>query len=386
MSFRNRLALVLIATVVGVHLATAVIAFQLAGWPGGFDSVALPMLAILGVSVVVAAGGAFFLARNVSRPLEELAETAARIGEGNYAPSVDMRRSDEIGRLSKALAGMAEAVKGRQLALEFAISSLEIARDDAVRANEAKSNFLANMSHELRTPLNAVIGFSEIIAAELMGRIPNRSYVDYAHDILASGRHLLEIVEDMLDLARVEAGTYAISPARINARDILGEAVDMLRNRAAVARVLVRVDDGAPTWPDLNADPVKLRQVFVNLIANAIAYTPANGNVTISGEVEGDFLVIRFADTGIGMREEDIPLVVQPFYRAHSSDDAKYQGVGLGLPLCNAIVTLHGGTLDIDSALGKGTTITVSLPFEEPEAADVMLDDEETLDALGDAA
>jgi signal transduction histidine kinase len=386
MSFRNRLALFLIALVVGIDLVAGLVTYKLINVPGRFDALIVPVFVILGLSVAAAIGGAYFIARSISRPLETLAKTARRIGEGNYSPPPRIGRRDEIGQLSRALGGMAEAIKGRQLALEFAISSLEIARDDAVRANEGKSKFLANMSHELRTPLNAVIGFSEIIAGEIMGRIANRSYVGYAEDILTSGKHLLEIVEEMLDLARVESGTYAISPVPVNPREILKEAMDMLRNRAADARIQMRVEVGTPLWPDLVADRVKLRQVFVNLLANAIAYTPEGGSVTVSGTIEADTVVIRFADTGIGMRDEDIPLVVQPFYRVHSPQDAKYQGIGLGLPLCNAIVALHGGTLVIESELGRGTTITVRLPIGDVEGTDAALSEGGTLHAMGDAA
>jgi signal transduction histidine kinase len=327
-----------------------------------------PMLAVLAFSVVAAVGGAFFIAGGVSRPLEALAKTAERIGQGDYVP-LEAQGDDEIGRLSRALGQMVEAIKVRQMELESAISSIEIARDEAVRANRAKSNFLANMSHELRTPLNAVIGFSEIIAKEVMGKIPNPSYVEYANDILASGRHLLEIVEEMLDLARIEAGTYVVSPELMRPYDVLREAVDMLRTKASTAKIAVSVDPAASEWPQLNADPVKLRQVFVNLLANGITYTPAGGRVHVSGGLDEGRFVIRFSDNGIGMNEEDIPLVVQPFYRVHSAHDAKYQGVGLGLPLCHAITRLHGGTLTIESALGQGTTVSVAIPVAGIDAA-----------------
>ena len=239
-------------------------------------------------------------------------------------------------------------------------------------ANRAKSMFLANMSHELRTPLNAIIGFGEMMHREIMGPIGVPAYKEYAQHIHESGMHLLSLVEEMLDLAKVEAGKLQIErvPTRTG-HALLAESLMMLRSTAESAKVEIVIDGDPSTWPVLDGDPVKLKQVFVNLIGNAIKFTPPGGHVIVSGEVDAAGLRIRIRDNGIGMRAEDIPLVLQPFYRVNSVLDGKHQGAGLGLPFAKSVVELHGGTLDLESELGAGTTVTVTLPVA-PQMVDAM--------------
>jgi signal transduction histidine kinase len=233
---------------------------------------------------------------------------------------------------------------------------------ELANASRAKSMFLANMSHELRTPLNAIIGFGEMIHREIVGPIGVAAYKEYAGDIHKSGMHLLHLVEEMLDLSKVEAGKLQIEQVPAAPGALLAESLVMLRSTAAAADVEIVVEGDPSVWPIINLDPVKLRQVFVNLIGNAIKFTPAKGRVTISGAVRAGELEIRIADTGIGMNAQDIPLVVQPFYRVSSTLDSNHQGAGLGLPFAKSIVELHGGTLNIASKPGSGTTVTISLP------------------------
>jgi two-component system cell cycle sensor histidine kinase PleC len=231
--------------------------------------------------------------------------------------------------------------------------------------------FLANMSHELRTPLNAIIGFGEMMHREIMGPIGVPAYKEYAHHIHESGMHLLSLVEEMLDLAKVEAGKLQIAHVPTQPGILLDESLMMLRLTAETAKVEIVVSGDPSTWPVLDGDPVKLKQVFVNLIGNAVKFTPPGGRVMVSGEIDADALRIRIRDNGIGMRAEDIPLVLQPFYRVNSVLDGKHQGAGLGLPFAKSVVELHGGTLDLESALGAGTTVTVILPLV-PQMADAM--------------
>ena len=232
-----------------------------------------------------------------------------------------------------------------------------------MRANEAKSQFLANTSHELRTPLNAVIGFAESMHSRVFGPIGNSKYADYAGQILTSGQHLLALVDDMLDLATLEAGRLTLNPKFIQPGSIMATTIAMLSPKAEARGVAIVVAMDPAQWPAINADPVKLQQTFLNLVGNAIKFTPAGGKVTIAGETTEDTLRISVTDTGIGMRPEDIPLVVKPFYRVHSSYDAKYPGIGLGLSLAKAVVEKHDGRLGIESLLNFGTTITISLPL-----------------------
>jgi signal transduction histidine kinase len=174
--------------------------------------------------------------------------------------------------------------------------------------------------------------------------------------------HLLSLVEEMLDLSKVEAGKLEIGRVPTQPGILLDESLMMLRPTAEAAQVEILVDGAPSAWPILDCDPVKLKQVFVNLIGNAIKFTPAGGQVTVSGETDDVWLRVRISDTGDGMRPEEIPLVVQPFYRTNSAYDAKHQGAGLGLPFAKAVVELHGGSLAIESRLALGTTVTISLP------------------------
>jgi two-component system, cell cycle sensor histidine kinase PleC len=175
--------------------------------------------------------------------------------------------------------------------------------------------------------------------------------------------HLLSLVEEMLDLAKVEAGKLQIERVPTRPGALLAESLVMLSSTAEAAGVEIVVEGDPSTWPDLDGDPVKLKQVFVNLIGNAIKFTSAAGQVRISAESDREGLRICISDTGIGMCAEDIPLVLQPFYRVNSVLDSKHQGAGLGLPFAKSVVELHGGTLVIESELGVGTTVTVTLPL-----------------------
>ena len=222
--------------------------------------------------------------------------------------------------------------------------------------------FLANISHELRTPLNAIIGFGEMLHCQILGPIGVPAYREYAQHIHQSGMHLLSLVEEMLDLSKVEAGKLEIERVPNEPGTLLSESLVMLHPTAEAAKVEIIVEGAPSAWPALQGDPVKLKQVFVNLLGNAIKFTPAGGRVTVSGEFDNAWLRIRISDTGVGMRAEEIPLVVQPFYRTTSAYDAKHQGAGLGLPFAKAVVELHGGSLAIESRPGSGTTVTITLP------------------------
>jgi signal transduction histidine kinase len=198
---------------------------------------------------------------------------------------------------------------------------------------------------------------------EVMGPIGTPAYKDYAQHIHESGLHLLSLVEEMLDLAKVEAGKLQIDRVQTLPGALLAESLVMLRIDAANAKVQLVVEGDPTAWPAVLGDPVKLKQVFVNLIGNAIKFTPADGRVSVWGEVDASVLRIHIKDTGIGIRAQDIPLVVQPFYRVNSVLDGKHQGAGLGLPFAKSVVELHGGTLDIESELDSGTTVSITLPL-----------------------
>jgi signal transduction histidine kinase len=218
------------------------------------------------------------------------------------------------------------------------------------------------MSHELRTPLNAIIGFSEIMMGELFGKMGDDRYRDYAKDVHNSGRHLLELINDILDLSKIEAGKLDLHEDEVDVAHVLTNCERLVRERAQEASVVLCVEVGG-TLPRLAADETKLKQILLNLLSNAIKFTPAGGRVTLAAALNGaGELALRVSDTGIGMKEEDIPIALQPFRQIDNQLSRKYAGTGLGLPLTRALVEMHDGRLEITSAPGKGTTVIVVLP------------------------
>jgi len=234
----------------------------------------------------------------------------------------------------------------------------------AQQANRAKSEFLANMSHELRTPLNAILGFAEIIGNQIYGEIADKKYVDCARDIESSGRHLLEIINDILDLAKIESGQLELYEEDVDIPHAIGQCVRMIEDRAAQRGVHVSV--AADTdLPFIWADERKFKQILINLLTNAVKFTPEGGSVAVSAARKSDGgLKVIVRDTGIGMKQEDIPLAMAPFTQIDGSYNREQNGTGLGLPLCKSLSEMHGGDLELISAPGEGTTVTLSLPPE----------------------
>ncbi|HTZ81522.1 MAG TPA: PAS-domain containing protein [Stellaceae bacterium] len=242
-------------------------------------------------------------------------------------------------------------------------ADLRRARDEAELASRSKTEFLANMSHELRTPLNAVIGFSDVLIGEIFGPLGDAHYRDYAHDIRDSGNHLLNLINDVLDVAKIEFGRIELTEDVVPLGEIIGSSVRLMRERAEAAGVELRTDLCAEL-PALRADIRRMKQVLLNLLSNAVKFTPSGGAVTIAVAVEDEGLRIAVSDTGIGMAPEDLAIALQPFGQIDSRLARKYQGTGLGLPLTKAMVELHGGSLELISASGRGTTALVRLPAE----------------------
>jgi signal transduction histidine kinase len=333
--------------------------------------IALIVFGLLAATFAAVLGGRRFL----QEPINGLVHFATEWRNGNFGARVKVwQPSSEIGHLGATFNAMADALAARYAAQKKAEDDLrelnatletrvEERTVELAKANRAKSMFLANMSHELRTPLNAIIGFGEMMHREIMGPIGVPAYKEYAGHIHESGMHLLSLVEEMLDLSKVEAGTLQIERVPIEPGILFGESLVMLGSTATAAAVDIIVDTDPSGWPVLEGDPVKLKQVFVNLIGNAIKFTPPGGRVTISSSTDATALRIQIRDTGIGIRAEDIPLVVQPFYRVNSVLDGRHQGAGLGLPFAKSVIELHGGSLGIESEVGLGTTVTISLPL-----------------------
>ena len=239
---------------------------------------------------------------------------------------------------------------------------LRLAKEEAEAANRARSGFLAAMSHELRTPLNAVNGFAEIMHQQALGPIGNPEYLDYAGHILRSGQHLLALINDVLDFARIESGSLVLNIRPINLGDLLRSTLDVLAKRAEAAGVFL-VRDLSEQQVILRADEQRLRQVMLNVAGNAVKFTPSGGQVgvTMRPDMRGG-AIITVTDSGIGIAEKNLPHLFEPFWQADSGLDRLREGTGIGLPLARELIALHGGRLELESRLGEGTKVTVSLP------------------------
>jgi cell cycle sensor histidine kinase DivJ len=238
----------------------------------------------------------------------------------------------------------------------------EKARDSAEQQNAGKSRFLANMSHELRTPLNAIMGFSDIMRQRLFGPLGDR-YGEYAELINESGSHLLELINDGLDMSKIEAERYELSLESLDAREAVSAVLRLMRGQADRAGVNLR--GALPAEPlKAEADRRALKQIALNLISNALKFTPKSGSVTVTLTRAGEVLELVVEDTGIGIAPADLERLGRPFEQAGDAE-ARAKGSGLGLSLVRAFASLHGGDMSIRSVLGEGTTVTVRLPVLE---------------------
>lgn len=259
-----------------------------------------------------------------------------------------------------------EAVDAANLDLERNVQErtreLRDALVEADMANRSKTDFLANMSHELRTPLNAIIGFSDIIRTSVYGPVGSERYKEYADDIHDSGTHLLELIHDILDVARVESGQLTISPEEIDVENAFDNCVAMINPRAKAAN-LELIFTVLPDTPRVFADALRLKQVLLNLTGNAIKFTREGGKVTVTASAAEDGgVTVRVCDTGIGMTEEQIETALERFGQAGNNHMISQEGVGLGLAICKSYMELHGGSLGIASTPGEGTAVTVTFP------------------------
>ena len=241
------------------------------------------------------------------------------------------------------------------------IEELEAAKMRAEAASKAKSDFLANMSHELRTPLNAIIGFSDLMKSEVLGPIGSDTYRGYVSDIHFSGCHLLEIINDILDVVRHESGKMELKEETVAIDDVIADTLRLIAPQASEAKVSLHWRPAATGLPGLYCDRVRVRQMLLNVLSNAVKFTEPGGRVEIKTEVtSGLELIVR--DTGIGIRPEDIAHILTPFGQVASFYSRNHQGAGLGLSLTKALVERHGGHLSLYSAPGLGTTVRLSFP------------------------
>lgn len=319
--------------------------------------------AIIAASVVLCALSVFlitryYVGRNVVARLAAVRDSMLALSRGELDHPLPKPGADEIGRMTYALT----VFRDNALRLRQRTRDLQVARDEAVKSSEAKTRFLANMSHELRTPLNAVIGFAEIIQNEAVGPIGEPRYRDYAKDIHDSATHLLDVINDILDVAKAEAGKLDLHDETVDLEPFIQKTFRLLESRAEKQGVHLEhaVDTRAP---NLIADARRLRQVLLNLLSNAVKFTHAGGTVRVETTPREDGgLDVAVVDTGVGMSESEMETALAPFSQIDNSFSRHAEGTGLGLPLTKHLVELHGGSFHLASATGQGTRITASFP------------------------
>jgi two-component system cell cycle sensor histidine kinase PleC len=271
-------------------------------------------------------------------------------------------------RATERLQTTVAELEDRETQLSLLARKYEVAMTRAEAANQAKSEFLANMSHELRTPLNAINGFSEIMAGEMFGPLGDAKYKGYAADILKSGQHLLSLINDILDMAKIEAGKHTLHYEPVSLKELAEDAARLMRGKVEEAGLKLLVD--APALPVIEADHRGLKQVMLNLISNAVKFTPEGGEVVVRlSAIDDARLRVAVTDTGIGIAAEDVHRLARPFEQVEGQHSKTTQGTGLGLALTKSLIELHGGTLTIDSEPGRGTTVSFDIPIRRPDAA-----------------
>jgi two-component system NtrC family sensor kinase len=323
--------------------------------------------------LLLASATGVLLARRLVRPIESIQAAAAKIGSGALDQRIDTTSRDELGALAEEFNRMAEQLEGSYANLEqkvdertqelaATLEQLDEKSRELETASRHKSQFLANMSHELRTPLNAILGFSQLLRGEVYGDL-NEKQEEYLDDILTSAGHLLALINDILDLSKVEAGQIELDVAPFSLREALERGVVMVRERATKDGVRVALE-AYPEADIVSGDERRVRQVIFNLLSNAVKFTPQGGTVDVSAVRVNGEVRVSVADTGPGIAREDHDRIFEEFQQTEAGA-AQREGTGLGLALSKRLVELHGGRIWVDSELGKGSTFVFTLPARE---------------------
>ena len=339
---------------------------------------------------------AYILSVAISKPVEAIRRHSERFASGNLQAPGERYSGiiSEISGLNKSFFQMAEELNALYSGLEDKVQErtrelenanielqalnreVEMRRAEAGEANKAKSDFLANMSHELRTPLNSIIGFSEILQDGLYGQL-NEKEKEYVNDIYTSGSHLLDLINDILDLSKVEAGKMELEISIFILKDLLNASMTMLKEKAMKHGINISFEITPEADIEIEADERKLKQVIFNLLSNAVKFTPEGGSVRVSAKKvtppnlpldkgrQGGVIEISVTDTGIGIKPEDMPKLFKEFSQLESAYEKKYEGTGLGLALTKRFVELHGGRIWVESEFGKGSKFSFALPMKQ---------------------
>lgn len=293
------------------------------------------------------------------RYLETYTADGGRVSIGTEVTAI-RTREQQLQVNQDALEKTINVLRKSQVRIVELAENYEQEKIRAEEANQSKSEFLANMSHELRTPLNAINGFSDIMKREMFGPLGDSRYKEYVNDILFSGQHLLSLINDILDMSKIEAGKMTLNTEPLVMSDMISQVIRIVRGRADENRLKL-IYDGTET-PEIEADPRAVKQILLNLTTNAIKFTPEGGMVRIAVEPKSAGLIVHVSDTGIGISEQDIARLAQPFEQIDSQHSRQHEGTGLGLALSKSLVELHGGNFKISSVVGEGTTVTFTLP------------------------
>ena len=329
----------------------------------------------------------FRLTRSIVQPLKDVTGAMTELAGGNYAITImEKGRVDEIGKIIKALKvfkinamerdqakhalekahnELEKRVKERTRELTEANQHLDESKKKAEAANTAKGNFLANMSHELRTPLNAIIGFSSSLKEEIFGKLNTEKQREYVNDINISGLHLLELINDILDVSAIEAGKVELNEESVKIKELVNDAVRLISPRSEKSGVKIIVSLPS-SLPMLYADARRLQQILLNMLSNAVKFSNDGDTVTISANFDiGSSITLSVSDTGVGMDEKELATAMEPFGQVlESSDTRSHEGTGLGLPLTRSLAEMHGGIFEIESEKGSGTNVSVTFQNE----------------------
>lgn len=351
-----------LVSVAGETIGIVEVRADLSRTVAGFSRLQWLLGAIFSFVLVTVIAFIYRFTRRLVDRITRVQETLSAISQGEtVVPAPVLQDDDELSVIETKILQQGNELVEKQERLESALEDLQVERDKATQANRAKSEFLAHMSHELRTPLNAILGFSEALQGELFGSLGSPRNQEYVRDIHASGSHLLSVVNDILDMAKIEAEKYELQPECLAVDALIDECTTMVRGRAEASGIDLVLDPPAAKFC-IQADHLAMKKCLINLLNNAVKFTPEGGNVTLSVDAEGDVLAVMVRDTGIGVRTEDLSRLTEPFVQVEREKNRSHEGTGLGLPLTKKFVELHGGSLNIESAPGVGTTVTLRVP------------------------
>ena len=304
-------------------------------------------------TALLALGLGFILSWSLVVPIQRTEARLSEIAAGDFAGHVDVANRDELGVLAANVNRMNDEL-GRLY-------------DELETVSQHKSDFLANMSHELRTPLNAIIGFSEVLQQQMFGEL-NQQQLGYVDDVLVAGRHLLSLINDILDLAKIEAGRMELEPADFDLPQAIDNALVLVRERA-LRRGITLDQSIDPRLGEIKGDERKIKQVLLNLLSNAVKFTPEGGRIDVRAALADGAAEVSVTDTGVGIAPEDHAAVFEEFRQVGTDYARKHEGTGLGLALARKFVELHGGTIRVESQLGRGATFTFTIPVTPWQAS-----------------